>query len=828
MNARSFPSAPDRTDARAKGSPFRERLPQPREARLALLVGVGTSLLFFLASGPTHLGAQTGRIEGTVLEAETDQPLEGVTVRLEETELGTFSSARGSFALSDVPVGGYVVVAEGLGYQAERREITVRRDATTRLTVRLSTEAVEVGGITVEAERRYVRDVSVSGLKIATPVLETGRSLSLVAGELLQEQGAFTKKDLYRNVAGLSEFAFNNDVTLRGFRVSSPTLYNGLRGNPFGMFHLDPKLTNIDHVEVLKGPAGVLYGALPPGGLINMVTRTPQPRASREITARAGSFDRYNLSGHFTGPLVDDELLYRIDAELEDTESFRDNQSSDFINVVGALSWRPDERTTLTFEGGVFDETLEGRRERGIPFFDDDVFFVPISFTSHERTDFFKNEALYAELRFDRSFGRDVSVNAGFRYYDNDAREAYHEPRGIRADETDRDGDGNTEELVMMRRFRSADREREGVSLNANVVWRPRTGPVEHTLLVGGDVLREESVVPRFQRALSELEGGDVPVIEVFRPVYNPGLSDTYRMGAFVPGGYQLGARRQFGQESFRTGLYVQDEVRIGRLNLSAAVRLDTFDDEDAFGEDDFRDEEFTIRGGALYRLFDGWSVYGSYSEGYEPQNLSNQDAATGGPFDPEESWQVEFGTKTSLFEDRLLATLAFYQITKENVLVRDPDDLDRLVALGEVESQGVEVEVTGELTPRWRISGNYAFNDIEVTRDTDPEQVGRNFPNAPQDQGGVWTTYSFLEGDLGLGGGLEFVGERETFAGPPNLPSYTTLDATAWYRWNDLVIRLNVDNLTDKRYLTGGFGGRNGGLPGAPRNIQISTTFSF
>jgi len=793
---------------------------------------VAIAALGLFAAGlaaPVDLSAQTGRVEGRVLDADTGEGVEGATVRLEGTDFGAISGDDGRFLIRAVPAGAYEAVAEYLGYAPESLEVEVESGAITRITVRLSTEALEVAGITVEIERGYVQDVSVSGLKVQRPVLESARSISIVTRQILDEQGAMTKKDLYRNVAGLNEFAFNNDVTLRGFRVSSPTLYNGLRGNPFGMFHLDPKLTNIDHVEVLKGPAGVLYGALPPGGLINMVTRRPEPVESREIVVQAGSFDQYNLTGHFTGPLTGDALLYRVDAEFEDAGSFRDNQVSDFVNVIGSVLWNADEETTLIVEGGVFDETLEGRRERGIPFFQDEVFFVPISFTSHERTDFFKNQTFYVEGRVDRGLGPALSMNAALRYYDNDAEEAYHEPRGILADETDQDGDGDTEELIMARRFRSVDRERDGTSFNANLVWTPRTGAVEHTILVGGDILSETSVAPRFQRALSVLEGGDVPVIEVFRPVYNPGLSDTYRLGAFLPGGFQLDRARQFGQESFRTGFYVQDEVEIaGKLHLSGALRFDSFDDDDAFGDDDFTDEVFTFRGGALFRPVEAWSVYASYSEGYEPQNLSNQDAATGGPFDPEESWQVEAGAKASLLGGRLLATLATYRITKENVLVPDRDDLDRLVALGEVESEGVEIEVTGELVPGWKVSGNYAFNDIEITEDTDPDQVGRSFPNAPANQGGLWSTVSLLEGTLGLGGGFEFVGDRETFSSPPGLPSYTTVGLTGWYRWNEVLLRLNVDNLADERFFTGGFGGRLGGLPGAPRTVLVTTTFSF
>jgi len=773
--------------------------------------------------------AQNGTIEGLVTDDNTKEPLLGVNVGLQDTNIGKATDKDGQFVLRNVPAGTYTLVASFIGYATVEEEITVNEGEVSRVRISLAKETLQGGTIRVVSERSYRNEISSTALRTNTPIIETAVSVSSITSALIEEQAAFTKKDLYRNVAGLNEFAFNNDVTLRGFRVSSPTLYNGLRGNPYGSFHLDPKLTNIDRVDVLKGPASVTFGSLPPGGLINMITMKPQPFESREISFRAGSFDLYNIRANITGPLTSDQkLLYRIDAEFEDSGSFRDNQESDFINATGALTWKPNQTVSLTVEGGVFDETLGGRRERGIPFFNNDVFFVPISFTSHEETDFFKNQVYYGEAHFDYLASDFLRLNASVRYFKNNSQEEYHEPRGIQEDVTDADNDGNTSELIMVRNFRSADREREGFSLNANAIWDVNTGNIKHKILFGGDVLIEETSAPRFQRALSELLGGDVPVIDVFSPDYNPGLSDTYRLGSFQPEGFRLDTIRRFGSENTRLGVYVQDQISVGNLRLSGAVRFESFNDDELFGGEEFDDNQFTFRGGALYKVFDNWSLYGSYSESYEPQSVGSQDLNIGGPFDPEESWQIEFGTKFSLFQENLFATVAGYFITKENVLATSPDNPDLLEALGEVESNGVELEIVGNLTNRFRISGNYAYNDIEVTKDSDPELVGQTFPNAPKHQAGLWGSYSFLEGDLTIAGGPTFVSERETFSSPPDLPSYTVLDLAATYRFEAFTFRLKVDNLTDEQYITGGFGGRNGGLPGAPRNIVAGITYSF
>jgi iron complex outermembrane receptor protein len=536
-----------------------------------------------------------------------------------------------------------------------------------------------------------------------------------------------------------------------------------------------------------------------------------------------GSFDERGLVGHFTGPLTDDEtLLYRLDAEFEDSGSFRDNQESDFIQVTGALTWRPNEQASLRVEGGVLDETLEGRRERGIPFVGDEVFAVPTSFTSHEETDFFKTQVYYGEAHFDYRLNEAIRFDASTRYYRNDSQEEYHEPRGVEPDTTDFDGDGNTDELLMRRNFRSVDREREGFALNANTIADVSTGAADHKILFGGDVLIEDARTPRWERAFSELDGGQVPAIELFSPDFNPGLSDTFEMtDSFF----------DVGDKSTRLGVYVQDQMTAGPWQLTGAVRFERFDDDVSpfFGEDrDFSDSQFTFRGGLLYKARENWSLYASYNESYETQPVGQQDEEFGGPFDPEESWQIEAGTKVKLFGERLLATVAGYRIVKDNVLATSPDNPDLLEALGTVRSRGVEIEAVGNITNRLRISGNYAFNDIEVTEDSDPDRVGETFPNAPSHQASLWTSYAFLDGDFTVSGGPTYVSERETFSSPPNIPEYVRIDATAGYRYESFTVRLNVENVTDSTYLTGGFGGRNGGLPGAPRNVTLGVEYGF
>jgi len=694
----------------------------------------------------------------------------------------------------------------------------------------------------VQLERTVLREsrdaatyrVALSGAatRIEAPIIETPRSVSVVTEELLDEQGASTARDVYRNVAGLNNFAFNNDVTLRGFRVSSPILYNGLRGHAFNIFHVNPKLTNVERVEVLKGPASVLYSSLPPGGMINYVTRRPSAERINRVELTVGSYDLFNIHATHTGSIGGGEALsYSIDVEFEDAGSFRDSQETDFINFAGAVAWRPNGRSSLTLEVGAFDEDLGGHRDRGIPFFEGDPTPVPLSFSSQEETDFWETESYYGELRYRLDLGEALEFQANARYYDATVREEYHEPRGVERDADDLDGDGRTDDLVMIRNFRVADRENSGFSANAFATWRAEWEGGRNALNAGLDFWDDKDDNPLWKNADSVKFGGNVPVLDINSPRRTPGDNTRFDFNA---GFARTNDLRRF-------GLFAQDFVALldERLHLNVGLRLDFFDDELtdwylAGGEPgdpiEFNDEELLVQGGALYEVLeDRLSLYASYSEGFEPQSVTNQRPGGGGPFDPEISWQVEAGAKADIVPDHLTATVALYTITKENVLVGDPEDPDLVIPLGEVESEGVEFELFGRLTDRWHVTANYGYNDIVVTEDSNPELVGQTFPNAPSHMAGLWTGYEFVPDRLAVSGGFTFVDSRETFSEGDVIPSYTQWDLAADYRVSEnFRLRANLRNLFDEEVLLGGFGGRNGSLPGAPRNVSITATYEF
>ncbi|PSO57850.1 MAG: hypothetical protein BRC47_00890 [Cyanobacteria bacterium QS_7_48_42] len=689
-------------------------------------------------------------------------------------------------------------------------------------------EAIELV-VPAVGEEGYLVDEATTGTRTETPILDVPQSIEVVPEEVIEDQDADTLDDITRNVGGFNQFSSPNyqDFALRGFRLQEDSIiYNGLRGNPFDKF-APLKLNNVEQVDVLKGPASVLYGQLEPGGLVNIVTKKPQEDPFTEVKVAPGSqelapgvFDQLELQLDSTGPLNESEtLLYRLILAYEDSNSFRNFQELKYRSIYPSLTWRIGEATTLDFTAIFYDEDREGQRDRGIAAPGGDVSAVPIDFTTNEPGDIAKSEGSALQLDLEHEFSEDLELEAAARYAQSDYTNNYHEPRGFL-------DDGRT----IKRQYRNQVLSDSSYTFNVNLIGNLETGPVAHKILLGADATRttSEGSPNRFASPISE--DGTVPPLDIFDPIY--GQAD-------VPEDYVFDSEFLFESEQFVYGVYAQDQIEFSpQWKGLVGVRYDSFDQEftefttsgDLESEQEQSDSDLTLRGGIVYQPSDNLSFYTSYSEGFSPQDTSDQTPEQGGPFDPTTSEQIEAGVKAFWLEDRLSTTLAFYRITKQNILVADPEDPDRSIQLGETESKGIELSITGLITENWRVIANYAYNDARVTEDTNPDNVGELLPNAPKNSAGLWTRYDFPNSNFGVGGGLTYVAERETDISADenvNLPSYVKADLALFYTVEDLEVAVNVKNVFDEVYFVGGFG-ETGVFPGAPRTITVNAFYTF
>jgi len=657
--------------------------------------------------------------------------------------------------------------------------------------------------------------------KTPTAILDTPQSVQVLTNQLIEDQAARDTTDLYRSISGVTFFSYSG-IVARGFRQDE-IRYDGVRGDPFAGFSV-PQLFNIERIEVLKGVSGMLYGGGEPGGLINYVTKRPEYDHSGEVEVTLGDRGLWGVSGDITGPVAGrDDIAFRLGGFYEEINDFRNNAGEETGILTAQGAWKPGPATELVASLEYYDINFPGNRLRGVPTDDDGNFLTDISWNTNEATDFLALESTIGQLTLTHEFADNLSLRLIGRIVDNEEQQQYHESRGPAAP-------GST---LYLREFRDQFRTSKESSITADLVWQETLAGMEHTVLVGGDYFDTEATFrARTARQANPLgtDLGTVQPLDLIDPVYgNSGfllLQDELDM---IPW-------RRSETSGERYGLYVQDQVEITeKFHLIGGARFDSFEETDAISGDSADDEAVSYRAGAVFKPVPPVSLYLSYGEGFEPQGIT--DPEDGGPFDPEESQQVEAGVKAELFDGRILATAAVYDIVKSNVLVANPDPaagtggVPNIVQIGEVTSQGLELDAVGDITDLWTFQVNYAFNETKITGGAPgsiSNAVGDGFANAPEHAFGLWTRYELPTLNSAIAGGVDYVGERISISGQ-DVQAYTVYDASWITNFdNGWQGQVNVRNLFDEEYAASGFIERTGHFPGAPRSVVVQVSKKF
>ncbi|MCC4631696.1 MULTISPECIES: TonB-dependent siderophore receptor [Xanthomonas] len=680
----------------------------------------------------------------------------------------------------------------------------------------------ELDGINVvgRAQTLYKSDDAAVATRTDTPLSLVPQSVQVLPRELIDDQAARQITDLYRSISGISFFSYAG-VTLRGFRQEN-VLYDGLRGDPYAGFSV-PQLFNIERVEVLKGPAGALYGGGEPGGVINYVTRKPAHQTQRRVELQLGNQSFGAASFEATGPAREDgRIRYRIGAYADGEDGFRWNTDSQSQIGDASVAFDVGDTGELTLQYTDITQNLGGNRLRGVPVDDDGNFLTDRRWNHNEPTDFLDMRAkvAFAQYRFAPSSAWDVDM--ALRWFKNDEHQIYHEPMGL----IDRDRDGTAE--WMTRQLRNQYRDNDAISSNVNAVFRTSTSAIAHKLLMGADYYRLDADF-RAQTANTADSGrvrGPVPGIDLFNPVY--GRSGFYDYGLdTLPW-------RATSTRSLRYGAYLQDELTLTpRWYAMAGLRWDGFKDDNLLDGSRITGNDLSWRVGSTFVLRDGVNAYASYASGFVPQDAANQDASVGGPFDPERSKQWELGLKTALNDGGLTLNTALYRIERSNIVQANGsvvDGVNQLSALGLVRSEGLEVDLLADLTQRWVLNLTYAYNDARVLdagSDGITNASGDRFANAPRNTLGLWTRYDLPAWRSAVAFGADYVGERVSLDGQRVKP-YAIYDISWQTQWDAWKLQINVKNLFDKVYAMSGFNARGGHFPGEPRRIYAQLAYTF
>ncbi len=642
---------------------------------------------------------------------------------------------------------------------------------------------------------------TLTGSKVATPIQEIPQSVSVIGREEIDDMGAQKADEALRYTAGVFAQPFGPDsdtnwTFIRGFQATATGTYmDGLQlfSYAFGGFYIDT--FGLERIEVLKGPASVLYGGSNPGGMINYVSKRPTGERLRYVETGVNDAGNVYL-GFDVGDVANETVSYRINGRIAGGDTYSDNQDGARGFISPSITWQPDEQTRLTilanytridenhnggsflpYEGTVVDRVFGGvnygRIDRDANFTEPDV-------------DLYDRHQGSFGYEFEHTFDNDWTVRSNARVGAADISEVSIYPNGwFDATELNRINFGHDTNVLTF----LSDQQIEG---------KFNTGAIEHTLLAG-----IETKYYNIDQVQSSALFGTTPPIDAFDPVYGAPLTPRYSY-----------LNQDLTQNQL--GVYVQDQLRFNQgwlVTLNGRydhVWTDSHDGPTFYAPTQNNtnksdDGEFSGRAGIAYEFDNGVTPYASVATFFNP--VIGTDSA-GDLFVPETGVQYEIGVKyLPTFVDGIF-TVSLFDLTRQNVPVADPANVFAQVQTGEMRSRGVEFEAKVNATENFKVTGAFTAYDLEITKDTDPTVIGKTPFIVPEVLASASVDYTFRDtgawyDGVTLGGGVRYIGS--SWADNQNtlkVPAVTLADLKIGYEQENWGVDLNVTNVFDKTYV--------------------------
>ena len=678
----------------------------------------------------------------------------------------------------------------------------------------LELPATAVTGAREEAS--YKPEASTTALKIDAPLRDIPQSINVVPQSVLRDQGADSLEDALKNVPGIG--LSNGDgqrdqVTIRGFSAIGDQYIDGIRDD--ALYYRD--MSNIERVEVLKGPAAVLYGRGSSGGLINSVTKKPTFSPEQEVGVSFDSEGKRRTQ--FDAGWADQEQqnkAFRVTGALEDSDTFREDAFLERKALAPSAYFRLSDDLEINLGASyLYDKRLI---DFGIPALNG----RPVDVDGDKRfgsadasQDYTRSEV------FSLTAGIDYRINDAFTLSNTSRYYHYDLDRNNTLAHTDANRfvtapDGSL--LVKLKRG-NVQRKEDGwfnqTELKQNAVF----AGMNHQLLYGVEFGRQEKDQQFYNQ-------NDVARVSVYGDTLLPVPSQANQKTGDGPNTQET------------TGLYVQDLIELSpNWKALLGVRYDEFDqsfrnDLDNKAELERTDYTLSPRAGLVWQPDYMQSYYLSVNRSYQPSGEMFQVSTTNVELDPEETTNYEIGAKWNLLQDRLTLTAAVFRLERTQIKTTDPVNPAKLVLAGEQRTDGFEATFMGQVSDKWQLYGGYAFLDAEITKSYSKtngvDNEGQVPTLTPRHSANLWAVRS-LDTNWRVGMGASYVGSRYTaLDNDTELPGYTTVDAALFYEQPKWDAALRLFNVFDKEYYASAHGSVDLITPGAPRTLELSANYRF
>jgi iron complex outermembrane receptor protein len=789
------------------------------------------AILLLINTIPALAQQARGTLKGKVVTVKND-PAENVSVTLKGTKYGTITDENGLFEIK-APQGNYTLVISEVGAKGQEKTVTVIAGQTTTLPAIIvdnTVHGLQEVNINANKTNKFKRTRSEDVAKMPLANLENPQVYNTVSSQLIQEQLIFSVDDALRNAPGLQKMwdatgrggdggAYFNS---RGFIVQS-SMRNGIAGKVTNSIDA----ANIERIEIIKGPSGTLFGnALTSyGGLINRVTKKPYDTFGGEVSLSGGNFGFYRGSADINSPLdKDKKVLFRLNTAFNHDGSFQNNGFSRNVVIDPSIVYKANDRLTISADAELSYGKNVGKT---IYFFPYGLTVEQLGFNSADKsnidyrqsyhgdglTQISQNRNIYGEVKYKISDAWTSRTNLSYTHSYSDGHGLYYYL--LPGDSISRNDQATRNSKDDM------------IEIQQNFNGDFKIGKFRNRFVGGLDFFRENSQQYFYGSTLDTVSATGSHNYNNFNGAAMDAMYASGAIGFTYPAMYK---RNTY-------SAYISDVLNItDQLMASAGLRVDRFDNKGNYDPTTqktsgaYKQTAFSPKFGLVYQpVKDHVSLFANYQNSFNNQTGTTENNK---PLKPEQANQIEGGVKLDLFDGKLSSTVSYYDIKVKDIV--RPSTVNPVLSVqdGTQFSKGFEAEVITNPLPGLNLTAGFTYNNSKLTKTADATVEGLRPATAGSPyQANFWASYKIQQGavkGLGFGVGGNYASDNKVInshtLGVFTLPSYTILNASAFYDTNRYRFGAKLDNFTNQKYWVG-YGTVN---PQKLRSFAVSATYKF